>query len=224
MCVLRGEGRQFGAVVPGSRGRITAEEIKEEPGLFLGAKLPRVRKVALAREEVDDVTAVEVEAVIGPRRRTIGPIIGSPGNPRGYHSSLGWVIVESGITIDLVLDDPLHGPRQVMLLRILHCPRRVGWDVGVVLGAEVNHFEVRIDLLQRTERFLPSSLLQSWKRRKAIVSTVVPSAERKRIKPGDLYLRRGNPLFGERLIGAPVVRIARVSRIPAGVPCVQNFA
>ena len=100
----------------------------------------------------------------------------------------------------------------------------IALGIGVVLGAEVNHFEVRIDLLQRTEGFLPSSGCPARKRRKAIVSTVLRSGERKRIKPRDLYLRGGYPLLGEHLIGGPIVRVARVSRVPADVRCVENFA
>ena len=94
----------------------------------------------------------------------------------------------------------------------------------MVLGAEVNHFEVRIDLLQRTEGFLPSSGCPTLMCRKAIVPTVLPFDEGERIEPGDLYLRRGNLLFGEHLIGGPIVRVARVSRVPADVRCVENFA
>jgi hypothetical protein len=41
-----------GGVVAGSRGRITAEEIKQEPGLFFDAKLPRTRKVAISGKKV----------------------------------------------------------------------------------------------------------------------------------------------------------------------------
>jgi hypothetical protein len=49
---------------------------------------------------------------------SIGPEVRAPGQPRGRHRSPGGIVIEVRVAVDLILDQLLHGPGDVMVPRL----------------------------------------------------------------------------------------------------------
>jgi len=112
-----------------------------------------------------DVGAGRGKPVVRPGRPiSVGPEVRAPGKPRRCHRAPGRIVIEVRVAVDLILDQPLHGPGDVMVPRL---DRTAGAREGaplaalgvhIAFGRVVDDLDVRVAGSDRVDHLLPRLL------------------------------------------------------------------
>src|SRR5262249_50683493 len=105
------------------------------------------------------------QSVVMSRRAVwIAPEVWSPGKPRCFDRSAGWIVIEVQLTFDLILNDPLDTPGGVVIERFDRTANKFGvlrcscGHVHRPFSGAVDDLDVRVTGVNGMDDLLPGEL------------------------------------------------------------------